>query len=81
MDAHELPWHRDPETMGGMAVFKGTRVPVKSLLENLAVGVSREDFLRNFPTVERDQFDAALEAFLDFAESTPLIEVNPARAA
>jgi uncharacterized protein (DUF433 family) len=50
----------DPEIVSGAVVFKGTRVPVSALFENLAGGTSLEEFLDNFPTVEREQADAVL---------------------
>lgn len=46
---------RDPEVMGGAAVFEGTRVPVETLLDYLAGGDSIDDFLEGFPSVRRDQ--------------------------
>jgi uncharacterized protein (DUF433 family) len=50
-----LPINVDPEIMSGTPVFAGTRVPVDALMNNLAAGVSREEFLENFPTVTREQ--------------------------
>lgn len=51
----------DPETMGGQPVFKGTRVPVESLFEQLEDGVSLDEFLDEFDTVSRDQAIAVME--------------------
>ena len=45
----------DPEILGGTPVFRGTRVPVDALLNNLEAGVSIDEFLENFPTVSREQ--------------------------
>ncbi len=50
----------DPEIVSGAVVFKGTRVPVDALFENLADGMSLEAFLGNFPTVERAQAETVL---------------------
>jgi len=50
-----LPISIDPEVMSGTPVFEGTRVPVDALLNNLAAGVSLDEFLANFRTVRRDQ--------------------------
>lgn len=50
----------DPDVVSGAVVFKGTRVPVEALFENLRGGMSLEEFLDNFPTVERAQVDAVL---------------------
>jgi uncharacterized protein (DUF433 family) len=51
----------DPEVVHGAVVFRGTRVPVDALFENLAGGTSLEQFLDDFPTVEREQAEAVLE--------------------
>ncbi|MGA3016285.1 MAG: DUF433 domain-containing protein [Bryobacteraceae bacterium] len=52
---------RDPETMHGVPVFRGTRVPVQTLFEYLEGGDTLEDFLEGFPTVSRDLAVGALE--------------------
>ena len=51
----------DPEVLGGTPVFRGTRVPIKNLLDYLAGGDSLDRFLEDFPTVKREQAVAALE--------------------
>lgn len=53
--------HTDPDIMGGVPVFVGTRVPVRALLDYLAAGDSLEVFLDHFPTVSREQAVAALD--------------------
>ena len=45
----------DPEILGGTPVFKGTRVPVRTLFDYLADGLSLEYFLETFPSVTREQ--------------------------
>ncbi len=50
----------DPEIVSGELVFRGTRVPMETLFENLRGGLSLGEFLDNFPTVERAQAEAAL---------------------
>ena len=57
--------HSDPEILGGTPVFRGTRVPVKNLLDYLAAGDSLDQFLDDFPTVSREQAVAALELARD----------------
>ncbi|HXC49284.1 MAG TPA: DUF433 domain-containing protein [Candidatus Limnocylindrales bacterium] len=52
---------RDPDTVSGVWVFKGTRVPVKALFENLEDGARVPDFLSWFPGVSREQVDAVLK--------------------
>jgi len=50
----------DADILGGTPVFAGTRVPVRVLFENLADGVSLEEILDAFPTLNRDQAVEAL---------------------
>ena len=51
----------NPEIMGGTPVFRGTRVPVQTLIEYLEAGESVSDFLEGFPTVTKAQVIAFLE--------------------
>jgi uncharacterized protein (DUF433 family) len=51
---------RDPETMHGVPVFRGTRVPVQTLFDYLEGGETLEDFLQGFPTVSRALASEAL---------------------
>jgi len=44
----------NPEILGGTPVFKGTRVPIKTLFEYLEDDYSLEEFLECFPTVTRE---------------------------
>jgi uncharacterized protein (DUF433 family) len=52
---------QDRDILGGTPAFAGTRVPVDTLLEYLAAGQSLNDFLADFPTVERAQGLAVLD--------------------
>lgn len=52
---------RDPDKVSGVYVFRGTRVPVSALFENLKDGASVSDFLAWFPGVERKQAEAVLQ--------------------
>jgi uncharacterized protein (DUF433 family) len=52
---------RDPDVLGGTPVFAGTRVPAQTLVDYLEGGHSLEDFLDDFPTVERSQAIGVLE--------------------
>ncbi|HKB26870.1 MAG TPA: DUF433 domain-containing protein [Methylomirabilota bacterium] len=61
----EFVVHSDPEILGGTPVFRGTRVPVKNLLDYLAAGDSLDEFLDAFPSVKREQAIAALEIARD----------------
>jgi uncharacterized protein (DUF433 family) len=50
-----------PEILGGTPVFKGTRVPVKTLIEYLEDNYTLEEFLECFPSVSRDLALAVLK--------------------
>ena len=52
---------RHPETLGGAWVFRGTRVPLAVLFENLRDGALIEEFLAWFPGAQRAQVQAVLE--------------------
>ena len=52
---------RDPGRVSGAWVFRGTRVPVKALFENLEGGARLDDFLAWFPGVSREMALAVLE--------------------
>jgi len=47
------PVSSDPEIMSGTLVFWNTRVPVQTVLDYLDDGFSLEEFLDNFPSVDR----------------------------
>ena len=53
-----------PDIHGGLPVFTGTRVPVKSLIDHLKAGESLDYFLEGFPSVSREQAIAFLEIAL-----------------
>jgi uncharacterized protein (DUF433 family) len=57
--------HSDPQILGGTPVFVGTRVPVQSLFDYLEAGDTLDEFLRQFPSVKREQAIAALELARD----------------
>jgi len=52
---------RDPDILGGTPVFVGTRVPVQSLFDYLEGGDTLDEFLRQFPSVRREEAIAALD--------------------
>jgi uncharacterized protein (DUF433 family) len=52
---------RSHDILGGTPVFRGTRVPVQTLIDYLEAGDRLEDFLGDFPTVSREQAVAALQ--------------------
>ena len=52
---------RDPAKLSGAWIFRGTRVPVSALFENLEGGATLDLFLSWFPGVSRSQVEAVLE--------------------
>ncbi len=61
MAALDAVVHSDPEILGGTPVFRGTRVPLKNLVDYLAAGDTLDEFLDHFPSVKREQAMAVLE--------------------
>ena len=51
---------QDENKVSGAWVFRGTRVPVSALFENLRDGATVEQFLQWFPGVTRVQVEAVL---------------------
>jgi len=49
-----LPITVDPAIVGGVPVFRDTRVPVQTMFDYLADGYTLEEFLDSFPTVKRE---------------------------
>jgi uncharacterized protein (DUF433 family) len=50
----------DPEIMSGTPCFRGTRVPVAVLFDNLADGLSLDEILRSWPSLKRKDVLAVL---------------------
>lgn len=57
--------HSDPDILGGTPVFVGTRVPAQSLFDYLEGGETLDEFLRQFPSVRREQAIAVLDLARD----------------
>ncbi|MBP6820619.1 MAG: DUF433 domain-containing protein [Acidobacteria bacterium] len=72
--ANSLPVQSDPEIMGGVPVFVGTRVPARTLFDYLADGNSLNEFLDDFPSVNRKQAVQLLEYS---AELLPGVHTRP----
>jgi uncharacterized protein (DUF433 family) len=56
---------RDPDILGGAAVFRGTRVPFQALLDYIEGGETIDAFLEQFPTITREMAVPALESAKD----------------
>jgi uncharacterized protein (DUF433 family) len=52
---------RDPEILGGRPVFRGTRVPVEVLFENLEDGLSIDEIIEAYPSLNKQDVIACLE--------------------
>jgi uncharacterized protein (DUF433 family) len=55
-----MPITIDPETLGGVPVFRGTRVPVSTLFEYIEDNCTLEEFLDEFPSVTREAANTIL---------------------
>jgi uncharacterized protein (DUF433 family) len=64
----------DPEIHSGTPVFRGSRVPVKTLFDHLKSGDSLQVFLEDFPSVSRELAIAVLEE----ARASLLTDAHPA---
>ena len=77
------------DILGGTPVFRGTRVPVQSLIDYLESGDTANDFLHNFPSVTRKQVmiedhpifpkDLILAKFLWAQDSLSEMQLNDVR--
>ena len=56
-----LSVERDPQKVSGAWVFRGTRVPVSALFENLEDGAKLSEFIEWFPGVDYEQARDVLE--------------------
>jgi uncharacterized protein (DUF433 family) len=63
---------QNPRKVSGAWIFRGSRVPVTALFENLEAGASVDDFLSWFPGVTKDQVEAVLEYTISSLESDRL---------
>ena len=57
--------HQHPDILGRTPVFIGTRIRLRSLFDYLEGGETIDEFLRQFPSVKREQAIAALELACD----------------
>ncbi len=55
----------DPHILGGAPVFRGKRVSVRALIDDLEGGVSIDTFLDDFPSVRREDVIALLDAMVE----------------
>ena len=50
----------DPHICHGQACIKGTRIMVPVVLDNLAAGLSVDEILKSYPTLNRESIQAAI---------------------
>lgn len=66
---------RDPRTVGGGPVFKGTRVTLRTVLASLAEGATTAEILADFPTLTEDDVRATIAfAAASAQEDLPVAE-------
>jgi uncharacterized protein (DUF433 family) len=71
---------RRKDIMGGETVFKGTRVPLRTILGSLADGDTPEQLLKSFPALTPDHLRAAIAFAADAArDDLPYLD-SPAAA-
>jgi uncharacterized protein (DUF433 family) len=71
MDGQIPGVHSDPDILGGVPVFLGTRVPVRALLDYLEHGRPLAEFLDDFPTVEKAQAVGVLDHMKQLVAHAP----------
>ena len=57
----------DPQVCHGKACIQGTRVMVSVVLDNLAVGVSHAEILASYPSLTREDLEAAMRYAAELA--------------
>jgi uncharacterized protein (DUF433 family) len=71
MDSSEPLFTTNPDVLSGRVVFRGTRIPVEILFENLADGLSLDEILDAYPTLKREDAIAAIEPACDSVTAQP----------
>ena len=69
---------QDAQRVSGAWVFRGTRIPVAALFQNLADGVSLGEFTEIFPGVTAEQVRLVLEHAAQISQGSPLPELRAA---
>ena len=71
MKSFPPPFTTNPDILGGRLVFRGTRIPVEVLFDNLADGLSLNEILDAYPTLKREDAIAAIELACDTVTAHP----------
>jgi uncharacterized protein (DUF433 family) len=56
-----------PDTLHGAPRFRGTRIPVSVVLDNLAAGATAEELYADYPSLPQEAVKAALAYAADLA--------------
>ncbi len=59
-----------PDTLHGWPRFRGTRIPVSIVLDNLAAGATAEELFADYPTLPKEAIPAALAYAADLARDS-----------
>ena len=70
----------DPAIAHGKACITGTRIPVSVILDNLAAGVSADEILTSYPSLERLDIQAAIDYAAEIARERQIILPEKAAA-
>lgn len=68
MNTHIKEISVSPDILGRTPVFRGTRVPFDGIIDYLEAGMTVDDFVRDYPSVTREQVARALSEALHTAE-------------
>jgi uncharacterized protein (DUF433 family) len=66
----------NPQICSGELCATGTRVPVTVILDNLAEGITKEEILRSYPSLQADHVHAALAYAAELAHEERLIPIQ-----
>lgn len=64
----------EPGKMGGKPCIRGLRFTVYDLLEYLASGMTEEEILKDFPDLEKEDFQAVYAFAISAMKGTTIIE-------
>jgi len=66
----------EPGKMGGKPCIRGLRFTVYDLGSYLASGMTEDEILRDFPYLEKEDFQAAYEFFASIPETIAILEAS-----
>ena len=66
----------EPGKMGGKPCIRGLRITVYDLASYLASGMTEDEILRDFPYLEKEDFQAVYEFFASIPERIAVLEAS-----